>query len=384
MRSKPIRVLLLSPTKITGGITTWTRILLRYSDPAKVDYEIVDTSRSIPLGSRWNLSHLFRRVGDAWGWFTGILKQLRVFRPHLVYFTCAAGVGMAYRDAPCMLLLRMLGVRYVAHLRGGDVRRFFYAGPLRGWLVRAALRRATAVLVITRKVEEVVKEFLDDEQIIYMPNMFDDEQFASYTPGSVRDAGETPMTLLHVAWQAPQKGSLDLVEAMAHVKTPVFCRLVGKAAPENETLITERIKVLGVADRIGLAGMKDRHEVAEEFRQADLFVFPSHTEGFPNVIMEAMAYGVPIIATDVGNIREMIGADTDHPAGLLLEQVNSVDPRELADKVDLLLGDPELRRGMSENGRRRIRENYLATKVVPLLEDTIRQLVCGPAESPMG
>jgi glycosyltransferase involved in cell wall biosynthesis len=95
------------------------------------------------------------------------------------------------------------------------------------------------------------------------------------------------------------------------------------------------------------------------------------------VILEAMTYGLSIVANEVGNIAEMIAARTDRPAGVLLEQVEPVDPRELAAKIDLLLDDAALRARLSENARCRVREEYLATKIVPELEDLLVALVRG-------
>ena len=86
------------------------------------------------------------------------------------------------------------------------------------------------------------------------------------------------------------------------------------------------------------------------------------------VILEAMAYGVPIIANEVGNIREMIGFDTDHPAGVLLKQVDPIDPKELAALIDDLANDTEKRRAFSRNGIHRVTREYAASNVVPKIE----------------
>jgi glycosyltransferase involved in cell wall biosynthesis len=92
------------------------------------------------------------------------------------------------------------------------------------------------------------------------------------------------------------------------------------------------------------------------------------------VILEAMAYGLPIIANEVGNIREMIGVDTDRPAGVLLKQVDPIDPKELAALIDDLARDTEKRRAFSRNGVQRVTEEYAASKVVPKIEKIWAQI----------
>jgi len=149
---------------------------------------------------------------------------------------------------------------------------------------------------------------------------------------------------------------------------------VGEAAPENERAIGDLIASLGVGERIQLVGRKRGRELADLFAGADLFVFPTHSEGFPNVILEAMTYGVPIIASDVGAIGEMIGAGTDDPAGLLLERTAPADPVELAAKIDRLIADHALRGRLGASGRQRVRACYLASVVVPQVEALLEDL----------
>ena len=110
------------------------------------------------------------------------------------------------------------------------------------------------------------------------------------------------------------------------------------------------------------------------FERADLFVFPSHTEGFPYVILEAMAHGLPIVASDVGNIGEMIAADQPEHGGVLLRKCGPADPDELAARIDELLADVERRRRCGAAGRERVASRYVASRVVADLENLLRRL----------
>ena len=378
--SKKIRVLLLAPQKAVGGISTWAKTLLKYSDPGKVEYRVIDTSRLyVELGQRLGLRGALSGLQDAVVRFFRVMYQLIRFHPNLVYINSSPSIGLLVRDVPLFILLRCLGVKAIAHLHGGNVAGFFGQRGLRKLWSCLGLKCCYAVFVITREIEREGRKRLNSQRIIYVPNMIDDAFVAKKQERHIRVFPENqPFKLIHVAWQAPEKGSLDIVKAMEYIETPVKCELVGIAAPENVEIIEKKIRELNVGDKVRLAGLRTGSDLRAMYENAGIFLLPTHREGpegFPMVILEAMAYGLPIIANDVGNIREMIGYDTDAPAGLLLEQVDPVNPKELADKIDRLIKDYPLRQKMSINGRKRIVENYLASKVVPNLESLLVELV---------
>jgi len=301
---------------------------------------------------------------------------LITFHPHIVYLTCSPSIGLVVRDAPLMFLLHLLGICTIAHLHGGNVEKFFGGFVLRRFLVHNSLRCCRSIFVITREVEKEGQAIFPGGKIIYVPNMIDDTLVTDINNKYIYSIGQkSPLKLIHVAWQAPVKGSLDLVEAMRYVQTPVSCDLVGEAAAEHQKSIENQIRKYNVGDKIRLVGFKSGKDLENAFKEADMFVFPSYSEGFPYVILEAMAYGLPIIASDVGNIREMIGFDSPEPAGLLLKHIHPISAEELAALIDKLARDPSLRIRLSQNGRRRVSDKYMASKVVPKLEDLLKEMV---------
>ena len=377
--SKKIKVLLLAPRKAVGGIASWTRRLLELSLQDRVEYKVIDTSKLYePLGKELICRGMLLGVRDAILRFFRITYSLWNYRPQLVYITMAPSIGLFIRDVPLMFFLKCLGVGCVCHLRGGNLFGFWGRDFLRRWITIRAFRTCRAILVITREVEKYARDQIDSKIVFYVPNMIEDKYVVGRLPKRIFSVEEKPvLNLIHVGWQAPKKGSLDIVEAIKYLKSDVKCYLVGKASSDNERLIQKRIEELNVGDKIQLIGQKTGTDIQSIYEAADIFLFPTHKEGpegFPNVILEAMAYGLPIIANDVGNIREMIGYDTEYPAGLLLEQIDPVLPMELADKIDRLVKDHSLRQQMSINGRKRVKENYLASKVIPNLESLLVEL----------
>ena len=103
-----------------------------------------------------------------------------------------------------------------------------------------------------------------------------------------------------------------------------------------------------------------------------VFVLPSHTEGFPNVILESMACGCPIVATPVGAIPEMLDADSEKPCGVIVPVNDSV---QLRTAIERILDDPAYASLISDNARQKVNEEYSMPKVWNQLVGIWREVV---------
>jgi len=130
--------------------------------------------------------------------------------------------------------------------------------------------------------------------------------------------------------------------------------LVGGGACEGELRAAAR--ELGVADRVHLAGYQPG--VPNPHQYLDVSVLCSLHEGFPNAIIEAMAAARPVVATDVGGIRDAL---TDGETGLL---VPAADPAAFAGALERLLRDPAAAEAMGRAGRARAEEHFAAAPVL--------------------
>ena len=370
---KKYRILLLAPQGVAGGIATWTQYLLKYTDQQLIEYHLINTAKLYDiLGKKLSLAGSIWGMRDSIIRFFSMMTHLCKVRPHAVYFTCAPSIGFLVRDVFYMILLRLLRKRYIVHFRGGKLDYFFGRNAIERFFIKRALSGALVLIAITRPVEKQAKKVFGDALVRYLPNMIDDALVEGQPVKQIRPVNDgQPMRLLHVAFMAPEKGVLELLDALGKVKSSFVCKLVGDVAEENRRLIEERIITNRLQGSVSLTGRKSGAELREYFQKADLFVFPSHSEGFPNVILEAMAGGVPILSTDVGNIREMTDARGNTKAAILLNKVNPIDVNELAEKIDTLLKNHKMRMLLSQNGQQRVRQYYTASMVVPQLEQMI-------------
>lgn len=171
---------------------------------------------------------------------------------------------------------------------------------------------------------------------------------------------ETPI-LCNVANVGFRKGHDVLVDAMAevHARLPeVRCWIAGSTEHEPATVsaVQEAIASHRLEDTVHLLGR--RRDVPELLNAADLFVLSSRQEGFPITILEAMAAGRPVIATDVGGCAEAV---VDGETGLI---VPPEAPEALADAIVALLEDPDRAREMGEAGRRRVEREFTVDRMV--------------------
>jgi glycosyltransferase involved in cell wall biosynthesis len=161
--------------------------------------------------------------------------------------------------------------------------------------------------------------------------------------------------LLFVGRIATVKGIEVLLDAIVSLRpqhADLRLTVVGDGPDRGrlEQLASER----GLGDAVSFVGSKSQSEVAELLAEHDVFVLPSFAEGVPVVLMEAMGAGLPVVATQVGGVTELIEDGTN---GLL---VRPFDTEGLAERVGLLVADPELRRQLGQAGRKTVMTDFVS------------------------
>jgi glycosyltransferase involved in cell wall biosynthesis len=162
--------------------------------------------------------------------------------------------------------------------------------------------------------------------------------------------------LLFVGRLAGVKGLPVLLEAMARLKPhrPSLRLSVAGDGPDRRKL-EEQAKRLGLAENVRFLGYQSQQQVRDLLQQTDVFVLASFAEGVPVVLMEAMAAGVPVVATQIAGIPELV---EDGASGFL---VPPADPHALADRVERLLADADLRSRFGASGRKKVEREFNIT-----------------------
>ncbi len=232
---------------------------------------------------------------------------------------------------------RRLGVPYVVKVHGSDLN-VIATHALRRWQIARALRRAGGVVAVSRALaEKAVAIGADPARTEVIYNGVDGKLFA---PGSRVEARErlgvpaaVPL-VLYVGNLKPAKGCLDLIEAflwLRETQPQAMLVYVGAGAARDD--IKQRASAGAIGSHVRLVGAVDHAALADWFRAANVLCLPSHNEGVPNVVLEAMASGTPVVATRVGGIPEVV---PDYAGNL----VPAHDPQALCAALQDVLGRP--------------------------------------------
>ncbi len=345
----PLRVLLVSPLPPpSGGIGRWTVLVLDWlaTKPAVA-------VRSVDISPRWRTiedMRIWRRVvggvlqgvRDAWR----TLVQMVVFRPHVLHLNTSARLRGPW-DTAMLALAAVGGVRTIYHLRMGRLPEVMARKGWEWWGLRGALQLAGQVVVLDKGSEEALKRFLPAERVVRLPNAI-----AATSTKVDRDSPGQP-SVLYLGYVVPTKGMKELMEAWRELR-PMGWRLrlagLGSASYQGKLL-----EMVGPESRVEFLGDLPPEGASRLMQGAEIFVLPTYTEGFPNVILEAMAAGKAIISTRVGAVAEMLDADGDEPCGLVINPRNTA---ALAVALRQLLSDPQLRATLGRRAEAKVKRAY--------------------------
>lgn len=346
-------------------------ITSQYGDlPAEQTCDGVQVLRGPTRRKHADRSTAFEQVLFILGASFRSLQRMRRFRPDVTFAFFGLPSG-----AVAWLLKVLLGIPYVVSLRGGDVPGF---RPYDFWLyhkiavpwLHPIWRDASAVVANSRGLYDLAKAFDSSVDITIVPNGVDAEEFQPI------DRDWSSPRLLSVGRVVYQKGYDVALRALSGLKDlPWEWNIVGDG-PHLPTL-RRMSQEYGLADRVHLLGWSSVDQVKKQYASANLFVHPSRHEGMPNAMLEAMACGLPVIATHIAGNEELV---LEGETGTL---VPVEDPDALREALRLLILEPERRRGMALAGRRRVERMFgwmpVAEQYEAILEKAIHQCAASAA-----
>lgn len=275
-------------------------------------------------------------------WTLGMVSH---FKPHvsLAFFGMPSG-------AVTWLIKQVYRIPYVVSLRGGDVPGFrpydfdVYHKMLSP-LLRIIWKDASSIVANSNGLRDLAMKFDSRFEIPIIPNGVD----VANTKAGERDWSFP--RLLSAGRLVHQKG-LDLaMRALADLKDVEWEWRIAGDGPQME-MLKSLAKEFGMNGRVTFLGWQSREQLMEQYRQANLFLFPSRHEGMPNAVLEAMASGLPVIASRISGNEELV---VDGKTGLL---VPSEDIGSLREALKKLLNEGPLRKEMGQASCHRVEEHY--------------------------
>jgi L-malate glycosyltransferase len=225
--------------------------------------------------------------------------------------------------------------------------------------ISSYLRDRTRVAFGITSEIEVIRNFVNCDVYVRNPALVDTMRGRYAAPGE--------RLLVHLSNFRPVKRIRDVVEVFARVAREVPARLMLIGDGPDRSVAEYLAREHNIQDRVHFIGKQDN--VNELLPLADLMLMPSEMESFGLAALEAMACGVPTIATDVGGVSELI----DDGRNGLLFGVGDVDSMAVA-AIALLRDETRLRQ-MSEAGRKTAQDHFCASRVIPLYEEYYDRVV---------
>lgn len=249
------------------------------------------------------------------------------------------------------MLKKKYKLPYVIRFGGGDVpgfqERFTKVYKIIAPAIKLIWKKADALIANSQGLKDMALDFYNKKPFDVIPNGVDTEVFYP----SVKEESDE-FKILFVSRLIERKGLQFIIPQLKKIQDSteksVKLIVVGDG-PYRETL--ERIAEENhVSDMVEFVGQKGKEEIVPFYQNADLFILPSSKEGMPNVVLEAMACGLPIIMTPCEGSAELI-----------CENGYKAERKEFADYIIKLIGDNEMRKEMSINSNKRVK-NFFSWK----------------------
>lgn len=342
-----------------GGIPTFLSWLSSTAAADGTPAKFLNLSPGVDTpGGRWRLSNLLRSLHDA----AAVARHTS--RRDIVHVHTAMAPGStAVRAALLCAAARARGGRVLLHVHGGRLPLWASSRGRRA-LLRLCLATAHCVATVSQATFASAAALVGDGRVTLITNGVDTGRFHP-----AEGPRTTAPVILYVGHLSPRKGVGDLLEASG--------RLVEAGLP-HELVIIGGAPDEGAAHAVSIDA--HRHpavryrgplapaEMPTAYRDADVLCLPSWWEAMPLSVLEGMASGLPVVATDVGDIRTAV----QHGRSGLL--VRPRRPDELTAALASLLKDPALRRRMGANARSEAEQHWADDGTWAQIQATYEQL----------
>jgi glycosyltransferase involved in cell wall biosynthesis len=232
--------------------------------------------------------------------------------------------------------------------------------PRRVWLRRLALSGQSRIVVPSRTLEAIATRVwrFAPHRVLYIPNGIDTERCAALAGAAPLGLRRCPGEILigGIGLLRPEKNFARLIRAFARAARDREARLVIAGDGPERGALEALAAELGIAAKVTFTGFLERPE--EALVELDLFALSSDTEQMPLGMVEAMAAGLPVVATDVGDVRALL------PEAQRAYVVAKEDEAAFTAALGRLLDGPELRRALGAANRPHARERYGLERMV--------------------
>jgi len=342
---KRMRVLVFSDPNVSSIVEA----LSPFANIRKVNWQY----RYVPDSARYIFLKIPYRAIEGFYWVIRVVREIYLFRADVILAQYAYFCGLIGAIAA-----GLSGKVFVIRTVGSDlkVRSQSLIGRIAVLLI---LRIASGVICVSKDLENMAQR-LGAKSTVMIPSPL---MLPSHNKTNVRRKNRE---IVSVARLVPIKGMSYLIRAMAHVKGGSLV-IIGDGPERRKLELLSRH--LELSDRVFFIGwISDPSRIFDHLKQATVFVLPSLSEGRPRVLIEAMSCGLPVVATDVGGVPEVV---VDGVNGLL---VPPRDEKALAEAIEYVFNDIDFQRRASFENRKAATE-YLSPIIGQRIYDYLDKIL---------
>ena len=264
-----------------------------------------------------------------------------------IYHIHSASYGSWVRKAFCVLTIKSFRQPVILHMHGGGFKTFYESkvGPVGRACVRRILRSVDTIITLSPEWAEFYQTLAPRVPVVIVPN-------AVVVPKGLDEAHWLNASIWRIVCLGrlgERKGTWDLLRAFAQLGGACELHLAGDGELECARALARE---LGVTARVKVHGWIGAEERAAILSCAHVFALPSYVEGLPMALLEAMSYGLPVIATPVGGIPTLIEPGTN---GVV---VRAGDVGGIRDALAQLMSNPGEAARLGASARKHIMERY--------------------------
>lgn len=348
------KILFATPYKSsTGGITQWASHILKHYETNGLNDCLLDV---LPMNDvkqgRSTIGMSFRqRMVYGLQTYSHVVSQLKKIlktsQYDILHISSSASLSLV-KDLWMIKVACRRKVKTIVHFHFGRIPQLLVS---KGWeyhLLKRVIKKADMVVVM----DETSYKALNSrgvKNVSLIPNPL--SALVVRTAEHIGDIKREPRTITFVGHVVQNKGVFELVEACRGIDN-VELRIVGHATLEIQSALERTAKIKGLVKFLGTLPLD---EVIKEMKTCGVFALPTYSEGFPNVIIESMACGCPIITTPVGAIPEMLNIFGEVPCGVCVEPRNV---EQLRQAICHMLDNPDQAKAYGERAKERVHKEY--------------------------
>lgn len=331
-----------------GGIAFWTTNIINY-EQSDVKFTLIDISPKYRFSKKQNkikkLICNFLSLCKTKAKLKQVLKNQDITCVHIT----TSGALSFVRDIVLLKICKKYGVKSIVHFHFGRTKDILGGNGIEKKLLLKVINNASKILTMDKITFDKLNNYeICSSKIKYMPNPI------SYSSNYILQS-EKKSNVIFVGWVIKTKGIEELIESwnsIGNIYQNWSLKIIG-AVDDN---YKKELQLLNCTNNIEFVGELNHDDCFKQIKESSILVLPSYFEGFPNVILEAMIASTAIIATNVGEIPQLLSDE----CGIL---INHHCVKDITKALENLISDSKKREQLSLNAFNKVKANYTIDKV---------------------